>query len=88
MPVGTRLAETAGNCETESFHSNGTRCPMTQELILMVLLGGLIGLLWVMTLAIWEGKHTSGNTHEKEPAVNNDDIQHREHALKRHTIAA
>ena len=61
---------------------------MTQELVLAGLLTGLIGLLWVMTLAVEERKHASGQAHESEPSGNSDDIQHGEGALKHQTIAA
>ena len=61
---------------------------MTQELVLGGLLSGLIGLVWVMTLAIWEGKHAAGQSHEPESSGKNDDRQHREGTLKHQTIAA
>ena len=58
---------------------------MTQELVLGVLLSGLLGLLWVMRLAMRE---EPGNTHEAESSGANDDVEHRERALKHQTIAA
>jgi hypothetical protein len=61
---------------------------MTQELVLGGLLTGLIGLLWVMTIAIREGKHAAGRAHESEHSGGNDELQHREGALKHQTIAA
>ena len=61
---------------------------MTQELVLGGLLTGLIGLIWVMTIAIWEGKQRTGHTQESEASDNRDDLQHREGALKHQTIAA
>ena len=61
---------------------------MTQELVLAALLSGLIGLIWVMTLASRESKHASGQAHESKPSGNSDDIQHGEGALKHQTIAA
>ena len=61
---------------------------MTQELVLAGLLTGLVGLLWVMALAIEEGKHAAGQAHESEPSRNGDEIQHEKGALKHHTIAA
>lgn len=61
---------------------------MTQELVLAGLLTGLIGLLWVMRLAIEESKHASGQARESERSGNSDDIQHGESALKHQTIAA
>lgn len=61
---------------------------MTQELVLAGLLTGLIGLVWVMTLAIAEGKHTAGHAHGSKPSGDSDESQHREGALKQQTIAA
>lgn len=61
---------------------------MTQELVLVALLSGLIGLLWVMTLAIWEGQNPAGQTREAESSGHSDDIQRGETALKHQTIAA
>ena len=61
---------------------------MTQELVLAALLSGLIGLIWVMRLAVEESKHASGQAHEPEPSDNSDDIQHGEGSLKHQTIAA
>ena len=61
---------------------------MTQELVLAGLLTGLLGLLWVMTLAIEERKHASGQAHESEPSGTSDDNQHGEGALKHQTSAA
>ena len=61
---------------------------MTQELVLGGLLTGLIGLLWVMMLAIGEGKQAEGKAPEAAPSGNRDDMQHGEGALKHRTIAA
>jgi hypothetical protein len=61
---------------------------MTQELVLVGLLTGLVGLLWVMRLAAEESRHASRQAHESEPSGNSDDIQHGEGALKQQTIAA
>ena len=58
---------------------------MTQELVLGVLLSGLLGLLWVMRLAMAEER---GSTHEAESSGGNDDVEHRDRALKQHTITA
>jgi hypothetical protein len=60
---------------------------MTQELVLAGLLSGLIGLVWVMTIAIGESKPAAGQAHESDPSGNNDD-RHGESALKQHTMAA
>jgi hypothetical protein len=60
---------------------------MTQELVLVVLLSGLAGLLWVMRLAIAEEKHSS-KPRESESSAGNDDVQPSERALKHYTIAA
>jgi hypothetical protein len=61
---------------------------MTQELVLGGLLTGLIGLVWVMTLAIWDGKHANEQAHDSEPSVNSGDLEHREGPLKHRTLAA
>ena len=61
---------------------------MTQELVLAGLLTGLIGLLWVMTLAVWQGKQAGEANRESEHADKSDQIQHREGALKHQTTAA
>ena len=61
---------------------------MTQELILVALLSGLIGLIWVMRLAAEEGKPASRQAHESEPSGNSDDIHHAESALKHQTMTA
>ena len=61
---------------------------MTQELVLGVLLSGLMGLVWVMTLAIREGKHANGDTQESEASGYSDDLQHGKRALKHQTIVA
>ena len=61
---------------------------MTQELVLGGLLTGLIGLVWVMTLAISESKQAAGQARESESSGKSDDRQHREGALKHQTIAA
>jgi hypothetical protein len=58
---------------------------MTQELVLGVLLSGLLGLLWVMRLAMREEPATS---HEAESSDSKDDVEHRERAIKHQTIAA
>ena len=59
---------------------------MTQELVLGVLLSGLIGLLWVMTLAMREEEHRSRP--ESEASAPNNDGQHSKSALKHGIIAA
>ena len=61
---------------------------MTQELVLAGLLTGLIGLVWVMTLAIWDGKQTAGQAHDSEPSGDNEERHHRKGALRQQTIAA
>jgi hypothetical protein len=59
---------------------------MTQELVLGVLLSGLIGLLWVMTLAMREGEHRTSQ--ESEASTPSNDGQHGKSALKHGIIAA
>lgn len=61
---------------------------MTQELVLVGLLTGLIGLGWVMMLAVAESKHGAASTHESDPSGKGDEGQHREGALKHQTTAA
>lgn len=61
---------------------------MTQELVLIALLSGLLGLVWVMTLAIWDNKHTNGQTQESDHSRHSDDMQHGQSALKRQATAA
>lgn len=56
---------------------------MTQELVIGVLLSGLIGLVWVMALAIGDSKHAAGHAHEPDASGNGD-----EGALKHQTIVA
>ena len=58
---------------------------MTQELVLGVLLSGLIGLVWVMTLAMRE-EHR--NSEESEASAPGNEGQHGETALKHGIIAA
>jgi hypothetical protein len=61
---------------------------MTQELVLVGLLTGLIGLGWVMMFAVAEGKHGAAPTHESEPSGNASEVQQRDSALKHQTTAA
>ena len=58
---------------------------MTQELVLGVLLSGLIGLVWVMTLAMRE-EHRSSQ--ESEASAPSNEGQHGKSALKHGIIAA
>jgi len=60
---------------------------MTQELVLVGLLTGLIGLGWVMMLAIAEGKGTA-STHESESSGHTNEVPQRDSALKHQTNAA
>ena len=59
---------------------------MTQELVLGVLLSGLIGLLWVMTLAMREGERRTRQ--ESEASTANTDGEQGKRALKHGIIAA
>jgi hypothetical protein len=59
---------------------------MTQELVLGVLLSGLIGLVWVMTLAMREEEHR--NSQESEASAPSNEGQHGKSALKHGIIAA
>ena len=56
---------------------------MTQELVIVVLLTGLIGLLWAMTVAIWEGKHSPSQAHEADPSGDSSDVRPGKSALER-----
>ncbi len=61
---------------------------MTQELVLVVLLTGLLGLIWIMTLGTIDEDDAGAQRHEPEPSSSHaDDAQHPESALHRHTIA-
>ena len=59
---------------------------MTQELILIVLLSGFVGLVWVMTLAILDGDHPQTERHES--AEDRGNGQHQGDGIQRNTIAA
>ena len=61
---------------------------MTQELVLVVLLSGLLGLVWVMTLAVWDNKHASEQAQESDHSSQSDDRQRGERALKHQSAAA
>ena len=61
---------------------------MTQELVLVVLLTGLLGLIWIMTLAHLDDEDTGGQNHEPETASTQTDDAHPESALNRRTITA
>ena len=61
---------------------------MTQELVLVVLLTGLLGLIWIMTLATVDEDNGGGQNHEPETASPPSDDAHPESALNRRTIAA
>jgi hypothetical protein len=57
---------------------------MTQELVLAALVSGLLGLLWVMRLAVVEGNDQPEQHQDSETSGDND----RETALKHQTVAA
>lgn len=59
---------------------------MTQELILAVLLTGLVGLIWVMTVAILAGDHQGAKSHETSSGQR--DAAQQDSGMKRRTIAA
>ena len=62
---------------------------MTQELILGVLLTGLVGLIWVMTVAILaDDRHTAKSHESGGSSGHRDDTQRHDDGLKQHTIAA
>jgi hypothetical protein len=55
---------------------------MTQELVIVVLLTGLIGLLWAMTVAIGEGKHSTSQPHEADASGDTNEARHGKSALQ------
>ena len=59
---------------------------MTQELILAVLLTGLVGLIWVMTVAILAGDQQTGKNHGTSSGQR--DAAQENRGMKRRTIAA
>jgi hypothetical protein len=61
---------------------------MTQELVLAGLLSGLVGLAWVMRIAVGQSKHAAEPTREPEHSDNSDQVQHRQSALTHQTTAA
>ena len=78
-------ADLATNCDPVF----GEEVAMTQELVLIVLLTGLIGLIWIMTLGTIDDD--DAGAHNPEPgtaSAQSDDAQHAERALNRQTIVA
>jgi hypothetical protein len=61
---------------------------MTQELVLVVLLTGLLGLIWIMTLGTVDEESAAGQNHEPETASTQTDDAHPKSALNRRTITA
>jgi len=62
---------------------------MTQELILGVLLTGLIGLVWALTVSIWTGDHRASKGQNPEPPSEHaDDAQLKNVPSKQHTVMA
>ena len=61
---------------------------MTQELVLVVLLTGLLGLIWIMTLGTVDEEEAGGQNHEPETASTQTDNAHPKSALNRPTITA
>jgi hypothetical protein len=61
---------------------------MTQELVLVVLLTGLLGLIWILTLGTVDEDDAGGQHHEPETASSQTDDAHPKSALNRRTIAA
>ena len=59
---------------------------MTQELILAVLLTGLVGLIWVMTVAVRAGDHQTGKN--LGTSSGQRDAAQQDSGMKRRTIAA
>lgn len=61
---------------------------MTQELVLVVLLTGLLGLIWIMTLGTMDDDEPGAQSHEPETASTQTDNAHPESALNRRTMTA
>jgi hypothetical protein len=61
---------------------------MTQELVLVVLLTGLLGLIWIMTLGTVDEDDAGGQNHEPETASTQSDDARPKSALNRRTITA
>ena len=61
---------------------------MTQELVLVVLLTGLLGLIWIMTLGTVDNDDAGAQSDEPETASTQTDDAHPESALNRRTITA
>lgn len=61
---------------------------MTQELVLVVLLTGLLGLIWIMTLGTMDNDDAGAQSHEPETASSQTDDAHPKSALNRRTITA
>jgi len=59
---------------------------VTQELILVVLLSGLVGLIWVMTVSVVRGDRRAAEGHDSS-SEHRDDAKHQDRALK-HSVAA
>ena len=60
---------------------------MTQELVLVVLLTGLLGLIWIMALGTMDNDDAGAQSHEPETASTQDSA-HPESALNRRTMTA
>ena len=60
---------------------------MTQELVLVVLLTGLLGLIWILTLGTVDEDDAGGQHHEPETASPQTDDAQPESALNRRTVA-
>ena len=61
---------------------------MTQELVLVVLLTGLLGLIWIMTLGTMDNDESGAQSHEPETASTQTDNAQPKNALNRHTMTA
>ena len=59
---------------------------MTQELILVVLLSGLVGLIWVMTVSVVGGDRRAAEGHDSS-SEHRDDAKHQDRALKQSVAA-
>lgn len=61
---------------------------MTQELVLVVLLTGLLGLIWIMTLGTMDNDDAGAQSHEPETASTQTDNAQPKSALNRRTMTA
>jgi hypothetical protein len=87
--IGTGIAELIARMLTQcgvAGTSRERRNPMTQELILGVLLTGLVGFIWIMTLSIIDGDLPAAD--DKNLGASLGGVEREESGLKRRTMTA